>query len=451
MAVLSFPDLRGQVIVDQSDSIYASLPATPDGIHIRFRKDHWDRMDLKTGEITKHHIPDIGLLTRHYQPILLQQGLFLVHELGGMVFQVEGDSVFRIDRSFDHRMQNNSIIFQRKDTILRHGGYGFWSSRQLIVYFDPRSGNWEPYPYKPGGAVPPGLSQHQFILNGDSLLVFGGVIADPSDPLVPRLNDQVWLFNFRSREWTKLGDVTWKELGYTYMQIPVIPLSKNFFLVSRVEALAVAPLQNSVSRLKLSERLRYWIAIAHTFPFLWNDRFYYYRNTPDAKKSTELCYLPAVELTETAYEKQRWINNSDDLPLWLYYTICILLLLGVAYFFLRSRLVVKFKNNSSQLKSLDLDSSEVRLLNAFISHYPGSLMVAEIDTALETSRKSRDVQNQRRSQVIRSVNTKFMVYAQTDSPVILSKRSESDGRMVEYYIDPEWYEVLVKGLGRKIE
>ena len=69
-------------------------------------------------------------------------------------------------------------------------------------------------------------------------------------------------------------------------------------------------------------------------------------------------------------------------------------------------------------------------------------MVAEIDTALETSRKSRDVQNQRRSQVIRSVNSKCMAYAQTDDTLILNKRSESDGRMVEYFINPILYPKL---------
>ena len=52
------------------------------------------------------------------------------------------NSLSRIDKSLDNRLLADSYIFKHNDTIFRYGGYGFWSQRDFMIYFDEDFNNW---------------------------------------------------------------------------------------------------------------------------------------------------------------------------------------------------------------------------------------------------------------------------------------------------------------------
>ena len=71
---------------------------------------------------------DIKLVFKKDDPIIVSKG-------GGMVWEVENDSFKRADNSYNHKMTNQSNVFVRNDTIMKFGGYGYWSSRNFFTYY----------------------------------------------------------------------------------------------------------------------------------------------------------------------------------------------------------------------------------------------------------------------------------------------------------------------------
>ena len=59
--------------------------------------------------------------------------LFITQNLGGIVYEVRGNELVRIDHSFEHKMQINSQHFVHDNRIFRFGGYGFWSARNFFT------------------------------------------------------------------------------------------------------------------------------------------------------------------------------------------------------------------------------------------------------------------------------------------------------------------------------
>ena len=157
--------------------------------------------------ITAFPSPGIGNFIPGHTPYLVDGRLLFTTSGTGMVYEALPEGITRIDRSFDHNMQKGSIEFFRKDTIWRHGGNGAWSVRNVITYFDSKRMEWEVLrPTK--GETPPKLWNHRFLLNGDSLWVFGGYRSDASRPEVGVPNETVWLFNFQTNRWKKKGNLT---------------------------------------------------------------------------------------------------------------------------------------------------------------------------------------------------------------------------------------------------
>ena len=67
----------------------------------------------------------------------------LSSNLGGRILEFTGDSILRIDNSFEHKMQIGSLEFERNDTILRYGGYGFFENRNFFTFYDNQTNGWE--------------------------------------------------------------------------------------------------------------------------------------------------------------------------------------------------------------------------------------------------------------------------------------------------------------------
>ena len=140
----------------------------------------------------------------HYTFLDKNKVINIVSKSGGMYYKSLADTIRRIDNSFDHKMTNYSDVFERNDTIFKYGGYGYWSNRNLITYFDKETKEWEFYKINPP-QTPPSLFNFSSSIVGDYYYVYGGNNIDPFSAYSHLKNTNVWLFNFESRAWTNLG------------------------------------------------------------------------------------------------------------------------------------------------------------------------------------------------------------------------------------------------------
>ena len=140
----------------------------------------------------------------NYNPIWYQNQLHLLSQRGGLLYRVENDSTIRLDNSFQHRKQFQSNDFVYRDTLFRYGGYGFWRANNFFTYFDHSTDEWEYYSIN-GYTVPEEAYDGKTFLLENTFYVLGGQTVSESTGLSAEKSNQIWTFDFHTREWTNRG------------------------------------------------------------------------------------------------------------------------------------------------------------------------------------------------------------------------------------------------------
>ena len=94
------------------------------------------------------------------------------------VFKLDGDSLKRIDNSVDSRVTINAYVFKLNDTVIKYGGYGFWSQRNFMYYFDTTSFEWEIYKINYEDNLEGSFSGYQNSTD-ESIIFYGGKKVNP--------------------------------------------------------------------------------------------------------------------------------------------------------------------------------------------------------------------------------------------------------------------------------
>ncbi len=160
-----------------------------------------------------------------YDPIWYQNQLHLLSQRGGLLYRVENDSTIRLDKSFQHRKQFQSNDFVYRDTLFRYGGYGFWRANNFFTYFDNTTKEWEYYPTR-GFSIPEESYDGKAFLLNDKFYVLGGQTVSKRNGLAGEKSKQIWIFDFKSREWANGG-----KMGLDIRPYKTIQKDSLFYLV----------------------------------------------------------------------------------------------------------------------------------------------------------------------------------------------------------------------------
>lgn len=95
--------------------------------------------------------------------------------------------------------------------------------------------------------------------------------------------------------------------------------------------------------------------------------------------------------------------------------------------------------SSERSNTVVFDQMEQELIKNFLSKPEPYLSVDEVDELLETTKKSKDAQNQKRSAVTRSINNKYFMITGEEGNLISTSRMEFDRRMIQYILDLDKY------------
>ncbi len=118
-----------------------------------------------------------------YLPFEIGKKTYLVHQGCGPVLEFRNDSIVRIDHSFLHKNQYQSVPFTYNNEIYLFGGYGLFTFKNIVTRYDFKSGEWNQVQTK-GNIVPEPRSGAYSLLDGNNLYVFGGFTNDNNN--VPR-------------------------------------------------------------------------------------------------------------------------------------------------------------------------------------------------------------------------------------------------------------------------
>lgn len=141
---------------------------------------------------------------KSYIPFQIQTKNFLVHSGCGPVLEWRNDSIVRIDKSFLHLNQINSVSFVYNKAIYFFGGYGLFTFKNILTKYNFKTKEWDEI--ETNGIHPTPRSKAHGIVTGNNLYVFSGYEKDENNFQEQKdCKPIVWKLNLQSMQWSELG------------------------------------------------------------------------------------------------------------------------------------------------------------------------------------------------------------------------------------------------------
>ena len=160
---------------------------------------------------------------------LVKNELYIISNGAGPVFKLEQNSFKRIDNSSPHKNQFGGARFVYNDKIHIYGGYGFWSFKNFITFFDENIKQWDLF-YNSSKYLPPGRWKPLYNLLDDRLYILGGRSGPAGTINQDESFSDIFYFDLLNKEFVKLGLINSK-LKTKYSLFSQPKLDDNIFLI----------------------------------------------------------------------------------------------------------------------------------------------------------------------------------------------------------------------------
>lgn len=430
------------------DSLWFSV-STADHSTILLASGNGYVLKGKDGTTTEYvSIPGLGrhFADNHFLKVL-QKGVQLktVSDMGGAVWRLNDGLLEQIDRNQITRMHINAQYFEYRDTVFSHGGYGFWSARSQITFFDPTTGEWDVLTPGQNSESPPGIFNHMIFHTGDTLFVYAGNTVDAFDPVQHHLQENLWMFRISTKRWTNLGKINSNlhfnlggQLSFTYNKMQFV------YPVNKMVALINFDL-NEISFYYPSARMTELLQKRHPFSTYHNqsDTLVWWEMTDskalhDLPHRSEMVSIPVADLFDQKVDTEPLVINTTSDWWWL--------LLPAAA--LSGLFVLRRNFNRKDLISLSADGymyrgqfhpakSESLTLVKLLLDASGPVENAAVMNIVSMPNLHLSHNTRVKNQLVENTNIQLKTILGTSGDVILCNRLESDKRVRMYEIRKE--------------
>ncbi len=400
------------------------------------------------------------LKTEYYHNIDIiiknKNGLFVVLEGSERVYQVstEADQLYftRRDSTTIYGRMYGKFIYSYNDTIHSLGGYDLRNYSAELKYL--KEFRWAEK--KLNKSIPLIYLGNNVSYNQKNHSIFFVTDQWPIDRETTGIEKKVFHLDLKTNQWQELGTPTSIFLDLISYSSKIATLPSGTFVLGN--AVTESSLGRHTTALFDYEHNKIFVlkdtSLSNTiFDLLYEDK------KPEPFKVITYFKDSTLTILSSQYQKKEiLLKQSDfielDVPIYIatnssIWKVMNLLWLGVSvalslsilgFFFL-----VKHKSKYPYWKDDDLPSFielEAELIKHFMNSPEHRLSVDEVDQVLGTSKKSKDVQNQKRSSFVRSINNKFMRISGTEINLIYTSRLVYDRRMIEYVLDPDQFKMI---------
>ena len=456
-------------------SAVASLAQTPRPVpkvidHLMTRRGSANPVTITAllrGFIPSGSIP--RKLEKEWQHLVCtSEGLFAKINGTGVLFQLSrrGDGIVftRVDSSYFWGADFGALLFSRKDSIYSLGGYGFWRNSGHLRSFDTLSHGWSVRQLDREVQVDASLSGTWVQPDAGAVYVAG---TRPLDDGVIGMADRehtadssLWRLDLRTGHWMVMGlmterlkpgfDAPWglmSDRGVKAMDFRLYDIGRNSILKPGPELQA---------RLEAA-----WSRVRPEINYFIDSTLYIGDPVADTFDSLPMRYADFMATGSPVFKPQ-------EPPMAASLSRPILLLSGL-FAGVFGMIVFQFltsmnKRNTPSSKPAEDPAGEIRPPSpAPLSSDPpvpsrdlstvftpmeleliqlvrartlagATATIDDVNRVLGLSAKNESVQKKNRSDVITSINQKWMLMKQTDMALIQRKRSEFDGRFFEYHM-----------------
>ena len=359
--------------------------------------------------------------TSSFSTILKKNKLLFLENRGGDILALNSnDSLVKVDNSNISNFFIGSSIFIKKDTIFKHGGYGYWTQSNFLTYYEDFTKEWQIYPISQKSEIPPDIASHASLIIDDSYYFFGGAsISENGSRVVSNLNEEVWCYNFKEKKWYLIG---------TFLRDHIIPIytsftkgSSLFILDDKKQLYEIDLLSNLITKYKIAPIL--YRFIKEIKPIYYKGLVYFLDDLGNINK------ISITELTKEVEEITVFYKNQNFLQI-----VLIVTFFSIVFFIIFNS--YKEYDNNKKLKLLE---NGIRFKNKFIELEELSIAIirmvereeAELSKVYDLVKKNHlsKIQNERiKNQFIDQINMKLSVLTGEKEDFLIVSKSSFDKR-----------------------
>ena len=354
-----------------------------------------------------------------FTPIIKANKLIFLDNHGGDVFELtEKDSLAKIDNSDIKNFLIGSSIFIKNDTLFRYGGYGYWSISNFFIYLDNATKQWEVYNISNTSSKAKDVHSHFSIDTGNEFYFFGGHSITHNGARDGFSNNEVWSFNFQTKNWHFLGKSK-TDFGSDPADFII---DKSIYIINELGRLyRVDLIENEFTEFKINPFI--YLFKKHVNPVFYKDYLYYIDKMGVVKKVAFKTLSNKVIKTTTFYKKK----NSNN-PLLIsagFVFLCFLLIVIYEYLKVRNAIVISKNGLKYKSKFIQLDSVAISIIELVI--------IKELEFSVITKLVRKEhlskIQNERnRNQYLEDINQKIKLLTGFKSNFLIISKSTFDAR-----------------------
>ena len=352
------------------------------------------------------------------------------------------DTLKRVDHSFKHENQFGHSLFEHNNRIYAFGGYGLFTFKNLLLYYDDLSKEW----FQVDTPLKPTERANQFFqLIKHDLYIFGGGYVD-NNKFIPRKD--CWKFNFKSKKWIKLGQIEKNsfllhffngsdkevlplEISVSYPSAKVIDIPNNkiqYFENSLYQKIVYAIFDKTKKHLLLEKRVK------NTLIFF----------TLEKKQVLQR------KILETSLFEAETSEQASTLLVGILVFIIVTSVVIVVWLKRKKRpitekavpLTLKLKNNNifigERMINTELTLLEFRILKKFIELKDTPIDIIALNELFEDETTSLAAQKKRRETTLKTLREKlaFLLHIPQEE-IFLESRADNDKRIKMFVINPD--------------
>jgi hypothetical protein len=342
----------------------------------------------------------------------------------GKVYKAKKDTVFSIDNSFEWKSRYSSSLFIRKGVIHSYGGYGFYSSKNNIVYFDSSSKEWSMLKQK---NLNP-LSNTSRLSKYDSIEdVFYTTFGTQNRNGIEFYNYKTVKFDFKTLNWIEVSELDKRIMDFIQKKTgTIIPNYPEASLINRDYFSEIDFINDEFRVYDIHNNI-----IENRRNIIYNEVnkefFVAFENNYNNKLN-----FAVIKKYDLLGEKFSTYNLHKK-KYYAYYALgAIILIIIYVVFFFRKKSIYDLIKNKKGLDS-ELDEIEKKLKDKLIDIYPRELTYPEISILLDFN-LSYESNIKKTQKTINHLEFKIQRSLKTKSSVFETSRNEFDKRIKQVRI-----------------
>jgi hypothetical protein len=408
---------------------------TTNGI-FELNNNSWDYFKFPSSSF-KQEVKEIGVEFSHkeYLSVSTSNDFYLISVGAGPVFKKDGNKFIRIDNTSLHRNQVWGSFFVYNNKIHIYGGYGFWSFKDYITFYDPNIKQWD-IVYNNSAYIPKGRGKSISLISpDDKLYVIGGTTSSSQSAMYSVDNDDLFYFDLIKKEFVDLGKISEPLTSkQTLFSLPSIDMSS--FLVENDSIIKFDFNNMTYTSFKNNNKK---FNIDNKFPtFIFDKNIFYISGNSGTKTlgQIDLNSLDKPDFTKSTFPivSEKRGNSIDNILIGMLGVILFWIILKLFLYkdhikalLLFDEKAIYFKNNS-----VDISLKEKKFIK-LLSEY-NFISAPQINKIISSKNYSKSHLTSIRNEFIRDINSKLYDLTGNKNSVIETKHPD-DNRIKAYKTD----------------